>query len=154
MLKIDELIKESLKEKKSIELKVYRNLKADIMAFKTQKNAPTYDEAAELKIIQKYVTKMEDAEKQYSQAAREDLASECRDELEVLRKLLPEPVTVSEIYEELRYWAEKNHYLNEEIASEIQIPKKEMGIAIKFIKSKLPTADGKIISEIVKANLE
>ena len=154
MLNIDELIKESLKNKKTSELKVYRNLKADIMAFKTQKNAPTYDEAAELKIIQKYVTKMEDAEKQYSQASREDLASECRDELEVLRKLLPEPVTASEIYEELRYWAEKNHYLNEEIASEIQIPKKEMGVVIKYIKSKLPTADGKMISEIVKENLE
>ena len=154
MLNIDELIKESLKNKKTSELKVYRNLKADIMAFKTQKNAPVYDEAAELKIIQKYVTKMEDAEKQYSQAGREDLASECRDELEVLRKLLPEPVTASEIYEELRYWAEKNHYLNEEIASEIKIPKKEMGVAIKYIKSKLPTADGKMISEIVKENLE
>lgn len=154
MLNIDELIKESLKNKKASELKVYRNLKADIMAFKTQKNAPTYDEAAELKIIQKYVTKMEDAEKQYSQAGREDLASECRDELEVLRKLLPEPVTASEIYEELRYWAEKNHYLNEEIASEIKIPKKEMGMVIKYIKSKLPTADGKMVSEIVKENLE
>ena len=154
MLNIDELIKESLKNKKTSELKVYRNLKADIMAFKTQKNAPTYDEAAELKIIQKYVTKMEDAEKQYSQAGREDLASECRDELEVLRKLLPEPVTASEIYEELQYWAEKNHYINEEIASEIQIPKKEMGVVIKYIKSKLPTADGKMISEIVKENLE
>ena len=154
MLNIDKLIKESLKNKKTSELKVYRNLKADIMAFKTQKNAPTYDEAAELKIIQKYVTKMEDAEKQYSQAGREDLASECRDELEVLRKLLPEPVTASEIYEKLRYWAEKNHYLNEEIASEIKIPKKEMGVVIKHIKSKLPTADGKMISEIVKENLE
>jgi uncharacterized protein YqeY len=153
MLNIDELIKESLKNKKTSELKVYRNLKADIMAFKTQKNAPTYDEAAELKIIQKYVTKMEDAEKQYSQAGREDLASECRDELEVLRKLLPEPVTASEIYEELRYWAEKNHYINEEIASEIKIPKKEMGVVIKYIKSKLPTADGKMISEVVKENL-
>lgn len=154
MLNIDELIKESLKNKQANELKVYRILKADIMAFKTQKNAPVYDESAELKIIQKYVTKMEDAEKQYSRAGRLDLASECRDELEVLRKLLPEPVTASEIYEELRYWAEKNHYLNEEIASEIQIPKKEMGVVIKYIKSKLPTADGKMISEIVKENLE
>ena len=154
MLNIDKLIKESLKNKKTTELKVYRYLKADITAFKTQKNAPVYDEATELKIIQKYVTKMEDAEKQYSQAGREDLASECRDELEVLRKLLPEPVTASKIYEELRYWAEKNHYLNEEIASEIQIPKKEMGVVFKYIKSKLPTADGTMISEIVKENLE
>lgn len=80
MLNIDELIKESLKNKKTMDLKVYRILKSDIMAFKTQKNAPVYDEAAELKIIQKYVTKMEDAEKQYSHAGRLDLATECRDE--------------------------------------------------------------------------
>ncbi len=153
MLNIDELIKESLKNKKTSELKVYRNLKADIMAFKTQKNAPTYDEAAELKIIQKYVTKMEDAEKQYSQAGREDLASECREELEVLRKLLPEPVNASEIYEELLYWAGKNNCINDEIASEIQIPKKEMGTVIKYLKAKFPTADGKMISDIVKENL-
>jgi hypothetical protein len=29
-----------------------------------------------------------------------------------------------------------------------------MGVVIKYIKSKLPTADGKMISEIVKENLE
>ena len=32
----------------------------------------------------------------------------------------------------------------------IQIPKKQMGNVIKYVKSKLPTADGKMISEIVK----
>lgn len=30
------------------------------------------------------------------------------------------------------------------------IPKKEMGTAIKYLKSKFPTADGKLISTIVK----
>ena len=154
MLNIDELIKESLKNKKTVELKAYRNLKSEIILAKTAKNAIGFNEAVLFSIITKYCKKLEDAEKQYSQAGREDLASEYRDELEVLRKLLPEPVTASEIYEELRYWAEKNHYINEEIASEIQIPKKEMGVVIKYIKSKLPTADGKMISEIVKENLE
>ena len=154
MLNIDELIKESLKNKKTVELKAYRNLKSEITLAKTAKNAMGFNEAVLFSIITKYCKKLEDAEKQYSQAGREDLASECRDELEVLRKLLPKPVTASEIYEKLRYWAEKNHYINEEIASEIQIPKKEMGVAIKYIKSKLPTADGKMISEIVKENLE
>lgn len=154
MLNIDELIKESLKNKKTVELKAYRNLKSEITLAKTAKNAMGFNEAVLFSIITKYCKKLEDAEKQYSQAGREDLASECRDELEVLRKLLPKPVTASEIYEKLRYWAEKNHYLNEEIASEIQIPKKEMGVVIKYIKSKLPTADGKMISEIVKENLE
>ena len=150
MLNIDELIKESLKNKKTSELKVYRNLKADIMAFKTQKNAPAYDEAAELKIIQKYVTKMEDAEKQYSQAGREDLTSECRDELEVLRKLLPEPVEAQDINSILAGWCVKNNFVNTENEAKIEIPKKSMGLAIKAMKEVFPTADGKIISEVVK----
>ena len=33
---------------------------------------------------------------------------------------------------------------------EIKIPKKEMGRTIKYLKSKFPQADGKVISEIVK----
>lgn len=155
MLNIDELIKESLKNKKTSELKVYRNLKADIMAFKTQKNAPTYDEAAELKIIQKYVTKMEDAEKQYSHAGRLDLATECRDELEVLRKLLPEPVKESDICDFVQGYAiDRNWVGTDDVSTRVMIPKKNMGEVIKATKSQFPTADGKIISEIVKLNLE
>ena len=155
MLSIDELIKESLKNKKTSELKVYRNLKADIMAFKTQKNAPTYDEVAELKIIQKYVTKMEDAEKQYSQADREDLASECRGELEVLRKLLPEPVKESDLCDFIQGYAiDRNWVGTDDVSTRIMIPKKNMGEVIKATKNQFPIVDGKIISEIVKLNLE
>ena len=155
MLNIDELIKESLKNKKTMDLKVYRILKSDIMAFKTQKNAPTYDEAAELKIIQKYVTKMEDAEKQYSHAGRLDLATECRDELEVLRKLLPEPVKESDICDFVQGYAiDRNWVGTDDVSTRVMIPKKNMGEVIKATKSQFPTADGKIISEIVKLNLE
>jgi uncharacterized protein YqeY len=155
MLNIDELIKESLKNKKTMDLKVYRILKSDIMAFKTQKNAPVYDEAAELKIIQKYVTKMEDAEKQYSHAGRLDLATECRDELEVLRKLLPEPVKESDICDFVQGYAiDRNWVGTDDVSTRIMIPKKNMGEVIKATKSQFPTADGKIISEIVKVNLE
>ena len=155
MLNIDELIKESLKNKKTMDLKVYRILKSDIMAFKTQKNAPVYDEAAELKIIQKYVTKMEDAEKQYSHAGRLDLATECMDELEVLRKLLPEPVKESDICDFVQGYAiDRNWVGTDDVSTRVMIPKKNMGEVIKATKSQFPTADGKIISEIVKLNLE
>ena len=40
MIEIDIMIKDALKNKQNVELRVYRNLKADIKAFKTQKNAP------------------------------------------------------------------------------------------------------------------
>jgi uncharacterized protein YqeY len=150
MIEIDNLIKDALKNKRTVELKVYRNLKADIMAFKTQKNAPEYSEASEISIIRKYATKMEDAEKQYSQAGREDLATECREELEVLKKLLPKPVDAQDINSILAGWCVKNNFVNTENESKIEIPKKSMGLAIKAMKEVFPTADGKIISEVVK----
>lgn len=147
MLNIDELIKDSLKNKKTTELRVFRILKSDIMTFKTQKNAPVYDEAAELKLIQKYVAKMEDAEKQYSEAGREDLVRECREELDILRSLLPAPITAAEIEHFLWEYGISNEIIYE---SKLIIPKKSMGAVIKHIKEIYPTADGKMVSDIVK----
>ena len=128
-------------------LRVYRNLKTDIMNFKTQKNAPKYDDAEEIKIIKKYYTKMEDAEKQYLEAGRQDLATECREELDILKTLLPEPLSPEKIYEELWKFGIANDCIYE---SKLIIPKNKMGIAIKFMKAIFPTADGKMISDVVK----
>ena len=128
-------------------LRVYRNLKTDIMNFKTQKNAPRYDDAEEIKIIRKYYTKMEDAEKQYLEAGRQDLATECREELDILKTLLPEPVSPEKIYEELWKFGIANDYIYE---SKLVIPKNMMGMTIKLMKATFPTADGKMISDVVK----
>ena len=106
-----------------------------------------------MQVITKYAKSLEDAIKQFSEARRDDLVSEYTSELEVIKKLLPKPVQPFEIYESLSYWAEKNYYINDEIAYEIQIPKKEMGVAIKYLKEKFPTTDGKLISEIVKEHI-
>lgn len=35
----------------------------------------------------------------------------------------------------------------------VQIPKNQMGIAVKELKAKYPAADGKKIADLVKANL-
>ena len=155
MLDIDKLIKDSMMNKDAAGLRVYRNLKTDIMNFRTQKNAPDYTYSVEMNLIQKYVSKMEDAEKQYSQAGRLDLATECRDELEVLRKLLPEPVKESDICDFVQGYAiDRNWVGTDDVSTRVMIPKKNMGEVIKAAKSQFPTADGKIISEIVKLNLE
>ena len=149
MLNLDELIKSSLKNKDTVALKVYRNLKADAMAFKTQKNAPEYTRAVEQNLIKKYVAKMEDAEKQYLEAGREDLATECREELEVLKQWLPAPATAQDVCSILAGWCVNNGYINLTDGS-LVIPKKSMGTAIKAMKEVFPTADGKIISDVVK----
>ena len=158
MININELIKNAMKSKNQVELRAYKNLKAEIQLFETAKNAKPYDEVAGIQLISKMCKKLEDGISDFSGAGREDLAAEYRDELEVLKKLLPEPVKQSDIMLVLWEWASQNKYLvqfneNPNNFSEPKIPKKEMGNAIKYLKSEFPQADGKIISNIVKEYL-
>lgn len=155
MINIDELIKQALKAQNKTELRAYRNLKAEFLKAETAKNAKPIDEAEQIRIIRKYCQTLEKSILDFSGAHREDLESECRSELEVLKKLLPEPVGPSEIMLGLWGWAGQNNFLvpfneNPNNFSQPKIPKKEMGSAIKYLKSKFPQADGKIISNIVK----
>lgn len=158
MINIDELIKNGMKSHNKEELLVYQAIKTEIINYKTAKNAKPYDEAAEISILKKMVKQREDSEKQYLEAGRQDLATKEHNESEVLKKLLPEPVTQSDIMLVLWEWANPKGFLvqfneNPNNFSEPRIPKKEMGNAIKYIKAKFPQADGKIISEIVKEYL-
>ena len=155
MVNIDELIKAALKSQNKTELRAYRNLKTEIQLLKTAKNAKPYDEAAEIQLISKICKRLEEDIRGFSEARREDLESECRSELEVLKKLLPEPVGPSEIMLGLWEWAGQNNFLvpfneNPNNFSQPKIPKKEMGSVIKHLKSKFPQADGRVISNVVK----
>lgn len=158
MINIDNLIKQAMKSHNKEELLVYQAIKTEIINYKTAKNAKPYDEAAEISILKKMAKQREDSEKQYLEAGRRDLATKEHNESEVIKKLLPEPVTQSEIMLVLWEWANSKGLLvqfneNPNNFSEPRIPKKEMGNAIKHIKSKFPQADGKMISEIVKEYL-
>lgn len=156
MIRIDELIKEAMKSKNSDELKAYKNLKSEIQIIKTAKNAKPYDDTVEIHLISKMCKKLEDEAQEFEKAGRLDLAQEYRKEKSILEKLLPEPVGESEILGELFHgWYLKQSW--GAICSAVhlmKIPKKEMGNAIKHLKSKFPGVDGKTISEIVKEYIE
>ena len=156
MLNVDDLIKESMKSRNRTKLRAYKNLKAEIQAFKTAKNARPYNDTTEIKIISKMCKKLEDAILDFSKAHREDLVADYTSELEVLKKLLPEPVNESQVCSELSEWCRENHFTQKfqtaiGYEEHLIIPKKEMGNAIKYLKSKFPQADGKLISTIVKS---
>lgn len=158
MINIDNLIKQAMKSHNKEELLVYQAIKTEIINYKTAKNAKPYDEVAEISILKKMVKQREDSEKQYLEAGRKNLAMQEYNESEIIKKLLPAPVNKSDIMLVLCEWANSKGFLVQfnEIPnnfSEPRIPKKEMGSAIKYLKSKFPQADGKIISEIVKEYL-
>lgn len=150
MIEIDNLIKESLKNKQIVELKAYRNLKSEILKFKTQKNSPELTEDKLIQIISKSCKSLEDSIFEFNKAGREDLVLECREELEVLKKLLPEPVSLEKIYFEVEKYCLEYGWLK---YGELAIPKKEMGKVIKYVKKELPNASSELIAKTVKENL-
>ena len=152
MIDVNELIKSSMKSGDKVALRAYKNLKAEIQKVKTAKNAKPYTDAAEIQLISKMCKNLEDAILDFSKAHREDLVADYTSELEVLKKLLPEPVNESQICSFIEKYCLNNNFVRSTEAQEniVQIPKKEMGKVIKAVKDKYPQADGKLVSSIVK----
>ena len=139
MINIEELIKTSMKERQErAVIDTYRAIKAKILEFKTQKNAPVYDEAAEVKLLQKMLKERQESANIYKTNGREDLANNELLQADAISKLIPELPSESDIEE---YIANKYHG---------QIEQKEMGMAIKDVKSVFPLADGSIVAKVVK----
>ncbi len=135
--KLDELIKESMKSGDKIKLGVFRSIKTAFMEFRTAKDAKPLDSSAEIKILRKMISQREDAAAEYTKGGREDLAEKELQEAQVIREYLPAEITRETISEAAR-----------EIITDKEM--KLMGGYIKKLKEKFPTADGKLISEVVK----
>lgn len=115
--------------------------------------AKPLDEAAEISIIKKMRDERWANAETYQTAGRMDLSAT---EAEILEELLPKEPTKEELNAALLKLAlDKGWYDNNEEHNihPVQIPKNQMGIAVKELKAKYPAADGKKIADLVKANL-
>jgi uncharacterized protein YqeY len=140
--KIDKMIMEALKAGDKVKAGAFRMLKSEFLVFKTAKNAKPLDEAAEISIIKKMIKQRQDAAKEYLAAGRLELADNELDEVEVLKVLLPAEITEEQIKEAVK-----------EVANTTEPVKKNMGVFMKAVKAKYPTADGKRVSQIVSTFL-
>ena len=137
---IDGLIKSAMLNKQASALRAYRAVKTAFMEYKTAKNAKPLDEVAEINIIHKMISAREDAIQQFEAAGRLELVKAEAEEIVYLKPILPPEVSE----EDVRIYAES-------IITEKGM--QNMGKYVKIIKKKFPTADGKLISTIVKSLL-
>lgn len=142
MINIDELISQAIKEKDNIKTKVYRNIKAEILKYKTSKNAKPYDEAAEINILKKIQSQYNESIEAFIRGNRDDLAASEKAEVQILNSLIPKPVELNFIEDELLTILEDDGLSN--------IPKAKMGYFINTLKGLFPYNNGKDISDIVK----
>jgi len=148
---IDNLIKEATLEKNSAKKEAYRAIKAELLINNSSKNPKpsgkminvgdkTLSEL-EISIIKKQIQIREEQVSMYDANNRKDLADMYREQNKYLKELLPPEISEDKIQEAVMT-AFPNGY-----------PKKEMGFVIKQIKDIYPTADGKLISEVVKKHI-
>ena len=105
-----------------------------------QKPRPV-DEIDVIKVIRKLIKEREESISMYDANSRKDLADMYREQLKYLKELLPPEISKEKIQEAITT-AYPNGY-----------SQKEMGKVIKEIKTIYPTADGKLISEVVKKHI-
>lgn len=156
-MNIDELIKCATLEKNSAKKEAYRAIKAELLLNNSSKNPKPFGKniyvkeyepgkdfhtnELEISIIRKQIQIREEQIAMYDANSRKDLADMYREQMKYLKELLPPEVSEDKIQE-----AVMTSYPNGFI-------QKEMGKVIKEIKAIYPTADGKLISQIVKEHI-
>lgn len=154
--KLNAMIADSMKKHDTTRTNVYRAIKTAFTNYAAAKNAKPLDEAAEISIIKKMRDERWANAETYQTAGRMDLSAVEADEAEILEELLPKEPTKEELNTALlelaldKGWYDDNE---EHDIHPVQIPKNQMGIAVKELKAKYPAADGKKIADLVKANL-
>jgi len=143
--KIDDLISEATKNEEKFHLEVLRLIKAEFMKYNTSKEAVSkkMDDVIEVTILKKMVKQRMESAEMYKKGNREDLATNETEEAEYIKRFLPAEASVNDIESEV----------NRIITSGVEPVKKNMGQIIKAVKVKYPTADGKVVSQIVASKL-
>lgn len=141
MLDINAKIMEAMKSKNKIASETFKLIKAKILEFKTQKNAPEYTEEAEIKLLQKMVKEREESAKIYKDAGRNELADAELAQVSIINELLPKIASQEDV----------ENYLNNKYPNGIE--KKSMGVVIREVKSEFVGVDGAMVANIVKSKL-
>lgn len=138
--KLNELIAESMKNQDSVKVNVLRLIKTEFV--KKEKEGKELTESIEATILTKMVAQREDSINQFTKANRFDLVEKEQAELSILKEFAPKEVSEEDIIAE----TEKI------IANMESVSMKDMKNILAEVQKTYPTANGKIVSQIVKAH--
>ena len=134
----------AMKAKEAARLSTLRMVKASVMNREIEKGTELTDEEL-TKALQSLVKQRRDSIEQYEKAGRQELVDKERAEIEVIEAYLPQAASREEI----------EQAVTEAIAETGASSMREMGAVMKAAQARLAgkSADGRTVSEIVKAKL-
>lgn len=135
---------DAMRAKDADKLSTLRMVKANLMNRKIDKGGELTDEEIS-KALQSLVKQRRDSIEQYENAGRDDLAAKEKTEIAVIEVYLPQAASSEEI----------SAAVDAAVAETGASSMKDMGSVMKAALAKLAgkTADGKLVSETVKAKL-
>lgn len=138
---INEDLKTAMKAKDAIALRGIRAIKSAIMLFNTSGTGETLTPEKEIALLQKLVKQRQDSLDIYEKQGREDLAVVEREEIDIIRRYLPQQLSAAELD------AAVGEIIARLGATSMKDMGRVMGEASKALAGK---TDGKLIAETVK----
>lgn len=134
----------SMKAQDAARTSTLRMVKAAMMNRQIEKGSELDDEEM-MKLLRSLLKQRRDSVEQYTKAGRQDLADKENAEITVIETYLPKAASTEEI----------EHAVATAIAETSSTSMKDMGKVMKAAQAKLAgkNAEGKLVSEIVKARL-
>jgi uncharacterized protein YqeY len=144
--RLDTLILLSMKASDKLKTEVFRAVKTAFTNWETAKEniGKHIDDGVEAQILRKLIAQYEDTAKMCDDGKHDELVRDARLSAEILKEYMPQPASEDDIVKMFLHVRENEG---------VEPIKKNMGVFIKRIKELLPTADGKLTSQIVAKNL-
>jgi uncharacterized protein len=144
--RVDEDLKQAMREKNATKLGVLRMLKSALKYSAIEKSgaAGELNDTEAAQVIRKQVKQRQDSIESFEKGCRAELAAKEKNELSILQSYLPQPMTAEEIAKVVR----------ETIAEVGATSRAQMGAVMKALQSKAAgRADGKTLSQEVQKQL-
>lgn len=136
--------KEAMKNKDTFRSSTLSFLRAGLINLAIEKKKKNMDDSECLGVIRKQIKERQDSIEQFKKGNRQDLAEKESKELEVLKAYLPQELSENEVKE----------IIEEVILATGAKEPKDMGKVMKEVMAKSSgRADGKLVSDLVKARL-
>ena len=145
---LTERMKEAMKNKNASELKTLRLIKAELT--KAEKDGITLNDMSTFKILNKMVSQREESFKQYMEGKREDLALIEKEEMDIIKTFIPQQPSDEEIIGKVK------EVVSEYISLQgdgFKLSMKDMKPILSKVQETYPTANGKLVADIIKTNI-
>ena len=132
--KINEGIKEAMRNRDSIRLSTLRMLKSKIMTVDARANLP---DTEVIKLFKTYFGNLKETLRQASEASRIDIVEQVEQELEIIQEFLPQAPSLEETQKLVKAAIEKSGAKT----------KKDLGLVMKTVMQLNNAIDGKLAKE-------